>query len=338
MHGILLLVALTTGLVGTGLIRRYALSASLLDIPNARSSHQLPTPRGGGLAIVLVFLLGLPWLWGMEIITGRLLLALLGAGALVALIGFLDDHNHVKARWRLLTHFISAIWGLYWLQGLPPLHILGQVLELGWLGHILAGLYLIWLLNLYNFMDGIDGLAGIEAVCVCLGGGLLYLLQTEDLQGGYALLFLAVTVAGFLYWNFPPAKIFMGDAGSGFLGMVLGLFSIQAAWDNPQWLWSWLILLGVFIVDASWTLSRRFWRGEKVYEAHRTHAYQVASRRYSGHKPVSLAVAVINVGWLLPWALVVGLGWLDGFLSLAFAYLPLFWLAHQFKAGEIETE
>jgi len=145
-----------------------------------------------------------------------------------------------------------------------------------------------------------------------------------------------MAVAGFLLWNFPPAKIFMGDAGSGFLGITLGLFSIQAAHIAPQFFYSWLILLGVFIVDATWTLIRRFLRGEKVYEAHRSHAYQFASRQYLSHKTVTLAVAAINTCWLLPIALWVGLGNLNGLLGLMIAYLPLWLLAVHFKAGLAE--
>ncbi|MNQ74182.1 putative undecaprenyl-phosphate N-acetylglucosaminyl 1-phosphate transferase [compost metagenome] len=206
---------------------------------------------------------------------------------------------------------------------------------MGWLGYALAAFYLVWLLNLYNFMDGIDGIASVEAICVCLGGALLYLLIGE---GGAALapLSLAVAVAGFLFWNFPPARIFMGDAGSGFLGIALGVLSLQAAWVAPQLLWSWLILLGVFIVDATWTLFRRLLRGDKVYEAHRSHAYQYASRKFGKHLPVTLAVAMLNLGWLLPIALWVGVGGVDGVLGLLVAYLPLVWLAVRFKAGERE--
>jgi len=129
----------------------------------------------------------------------------------------------------------------------------------------------------------------------------------------------------------------MGDAGSGFLGIVLGLFSIKAAWVIPQFFWSWLILLGVFIADATWTLSRRFLQGEKVYEAHRSHAYQYASRYYGSHKKVSLAVGLINVIWLTPLALGVGLAGLNVFLGLALAYLPLLWLVIYFKAGTRES-
>jgi Fuc2NAc and GlcNAc transferase len=261
--------------------------------------------------------------------------ALLGAGMGIAVLGFLDDHGHINARWRLLGHFIAAIWALFWIGGLPPLTIFGFELDLGWMGHVLAAVYLVWLLNLYNFMDGIDGVASIEAICVCLGGALLYWLAGSVSLALLPLL-LAFAVAGFMYWNFPRARIFMGDAGSGFLGITLGILSLQAAWTAPQFLWSWLILLGVFIVDATWTLLHRLVRGEKVYEAHRSHAYQFASRQFGKHLPVTLAVAAINVGWLLPIALWVGSGKINGLLALFIAYIPLLILAVKFKAGAKE--
>ncbi|MCY1350785.1 Undecaprenyl-phosphate alpha-N-acetylglucosaminyl 1-phosphate transferase [compost metagenome] len=321
-------LALTDGL------RRYAVARSLLDVPNARSSHLVPTPRGGGVAIVVSFLLALPVLALVDLLSWPLLWALLG-GAGIALLGFLDDHDHIAARWRLLGHFAGACWALVWLGGLPPVALFGHAFDLGWLGHALAALYLVWLLNLYNFMDGIDGIAGVEAVCVCLGGALLYGLAGQEGAAVVPLL-LAVAVAGFLFWNFPPARIFMGDAGSGFLGITLGVLSLQAAWSTPAWLWSWLILLGVFVVDATWTLMRRLLRGDRVYEAHRSHAYQYASRQFGRHLPVTLAVAAINLGWLLPIALWVGLGHLDGGVGLILAYLPLVLLAVRFKSGARE--
>jgi Fuc2NAc and GlcNAc transferase len=343
--GWIFLIALIAAAVLTGLLRRYALASSLMDIPNARSSHKLPTPRGGGLSIVIVFLLGLPVLSGMGILAPEAMWAILGAGAWVALVGFLDDHGHIPARWRLLAHFIGAAWGLYSLGGLPPIEfsfpgtgLAVHTMDPGWLGQILGMFYLVWLLNLYNFMDGIDGLASIEAITVCLGGALLYLSGPGAIGQWVSPVLLAMTVAGFLFWNFPPARIFMGDAGSGFLGIVLGLFSIQAAWTAPQFFWSWLILLGVFIVDATWTLFSRLLRGEKIYEAHRSHAYQYASRYYGSHKTVSLVIGLINVCWLTPLALWVGVAGLNALSGLVLAYLPLILLAVYFRAGARELE
>ena len=329
-----LLVALLS-LSLTGALRKYALTRNLIDVPNIRSSHSAPTPRGGGVAIVLSFLAALPIFAANDLLPWHAMWSMLGAGTGVAVLGFLDDHGHIAARWRLLGHFIASVWALYWLGGMPVITMFNVEINLAWLGHVLAVLYLVWMLNLYNFMDGIDGIASVEAICVCLGACLLYWL------GGFgslivAPLLLALAVAGFLYWNFPPARIFMGDAGSGFLGIILGMLSLQAAWVSSKLLWVWLILLGVFIVDATVTLLRRLLRGDKVYEAHRSHAYQFASRQLGRHLSVTLAVMAINLLWLLPLAACVVLLDIDGALALIVAYVPLVMLAVRFHAGELE--
>lgn len=316
----------------TALLRRYALSKSLIDIPNDRSSHSIPTPRGGGVAIVVSFLAALCLLFVGGLIPVDLFLSGVGAGTLVAIIGFMDDHGHIAARWRLLGHFAAAAWALYWLGGLPPVHTFGQVINLGWTGSVLAAFYLVWMLNLYNFMDGIDGIAGIQAVTVCLGGCVLYGLGANDYLIWPSLL-LAASVGGFLVWNFPSARIFMGDAGSGFLGLILGILTLQAAWVSFDLFWGALILLGVFIVDATFTLLRRLLRGEKVYEAHRSHAYQFASRQYGKHWPVTVMVGLINLLWLLPIAICVTRFRLDGIIGVILAYAPLVYLAFKYQAG-----
>lgn len=322
----------------TAALHRYALTRSLLDVPNKRSSHTVPTPRGGGVAIVLTFLLGLPVLVWADAIAWREMFGLGGAGALVALVGFLDDHGHIAARWRLLVHFVAVSWGLAWMGGVPPLPVFGVAVDIGWLAQILAALYLVWLLNLYNFMDGIDGLASIEGVTVCAGGALICVLGAPVVAAWATPILLLAAVAGFLGWNFPPAKIFMGDAGSGFLGLTLGLLSIQGAWINPAFFWSWIILLGVFVVDATLTLLRRLMRRQKLYEAHCSHAYQYASRKYGAHRPVTLVVGAINLLWLLPVSVLVGLGYVDGTVGVLVAYSPLVWLGFRFKAGAAEAQ
>jgi len=323
----------------TAVLRRYALRRQLLDVPNGRSSHIVPTPRGGGVAIVAVVVGLLPVLWLYEAVNASLVWALFGAGLAVALLGFADDHGHIAARWRLLGHFVAAMWAMFWLGGLPALTLFGMTLEPGWLGNLLGLLFLVWMLNLYNFMDGIDGLASVEAISVCLGVLVCYGLaaSSDGARQGDVELLLAAAVAGFCCWNFPRARIFMGDAGSGFLGIVLGILALGAAWVVPQLLWSWLILLGVFIVDATFTLLRRLLRGEAVYQAHRSHAYQAAARRFGRHVPVTVAVGLINVGWLLPWAAWVASGGVEGATALVIAYLPLLCLCIRFHAGAAEA-
>ena len=328
----LLPVVSVLSLTLTAFMRWYALSRNLLDLPNVRSSHNLPTPRGGGVAIVASFMVVLVTMAWYGSLPAMVVWALLGSGSIVAVLGFWDDHGHVPARWRLLGHFIAAAWGIYWTGGVPSLALVGVVIDEPWILNGLAVFYLVWLLNLYNFMDGIDGIASVEAICVCLGGAVLFVVTAHP-NLGFLLLALLAAVAGFLYWNYPPARIFMGDVGSGFLGVILGLLSLYAGRLVPELFWSWLILMGVFIVDASVTLVRRIAAGQKFYEAHRTHAYQKASIRYKDHQVVTLAVAVINLIWLFPVASLVFWGKVGCFAGLAVAYLPLILMALYYKAG-----
>ena len=317
----------------TGWFRRQALAHLLLDVPNSRSSHSIATPRGGGVAIVLSTLAALLVVGWTDRLDWPSVWTLCGGGALAALIGFVDDRRHVAPRWRLVGHFAAAFWALAILGGVPPLAAMGVALSSGWFGVGIAALYLVWMLNLTNFMDGIDGIAAIEAVTVCLGAVVLSGVAAPGRHLWIAPLALASATLGFLVWNWPPAKIFMGDAGSGFLGLMLAVLSLQAGWVVNRLFWCWVILLGVFVVDATVTLIRRMAQGERIYEAHRSHAYQHAAVRRGAHLPVTVAVGVINICWLLPVALTVALGWLDGFFGVLIAYAPLVVVAVRLKAG-----
>jgi Fuc2NAc and GlcNAc transferase len=324
--------AATSALLTAG-ARRYAIAFGVLDVPNERSSHTMPTPRGGGVAIVVAFLTSAVLLTILGILDYAVAAALIGSGIMVALVGFLDDHNPIAVHWRLLTHFCAAAWALGWLGGLPPIKVSGMLLSLGWLGNALAVICLVWLLNLYNFMDGIDGIAGFEAVTVGLAATVLYLQRSAVSKEWLLPCLLAMAALGFLVWNWPPAKIFMGDAGSGFLGLMLGVLSVRAAWLDSELLWAWAILLGVFVVDATVTLSRRLQRDEIPHKSHHEHAYQHAARGLTAHRTVTLAVGGINLFWLLPVAMMVNLGLLNGLAGVLIGYAPLIWLAIRFKAG-----
>ncbi|MDR2032788.1 MAG: glycosyltransferase family 4 protein [Azoarcus sp.] len=332
-----LALAVTAASLGlTALLRRYALRRHLLDIPNARSSHTAPTPRGGGAAIVASLFAALAVAGYMDMLPAALVWTLMGAGGLVALAGLIDDHGHLAVRWRLLAHFIAAAACLHALPKHPGLFGAAPPPSGSALAFLVCGeaLYLVWMLNLYNFMDGIDGLAGTEAICAGLGGALLFLSGgAPDLAAAPFL--LAAAAAGFLYWNWPPARIFMGDAGSGFLGFAFGVLSLHAALHAPALFWGWMILLAVFICDASLTLARRAFAGARIHEAHRSHAYQHAARRW-GHRSVTLAVAAINIFWLLPLALAAVPGHVPPTIALAAAYAPLLALAWTLDAGKDE--
>ena len=327
-----LLAALMMAFLLTGILGRYALRMKLIDIPNDRSSHEAPTPRGGGVAIVVVFLVGLValGLWGMLPITGMLALGL--GGAVVAGIGWLDDHRDVPARWRFTVHLIAAAWVVTLAGGAPPLALPGVICEWSWFGAVVLVVFIAWVLNLYNFMDGIDGIAGIEAITVAGPAAvMLWWLGTPGWASVAAL--LASATLGFLAWNWPPAKIFMGDAGSGFVGFTLAALAILTWADANLSIWAWLILLGVFIVDATITLIRRIIRGERAYQAHRNHAYQHASRHYNRHLPVTVITGVINLSWLTPLAFTAAYLPEWGIMLLLIAWLPLALVCFRFKAG-----
>jgi Fuc2NAc and GlcNAc transferase len=317
----------------TGHFLRYAIAVRLFDVPNSRSSHAVATPRGGGLAIALTVLGGLMTLGALGAMPWQPVWGLVGGGALVTLIGFRDDCRHVSPPVRLLAHFTAAAWVLAWLDVTASVPMFGHVLEPWWLAYGTAALYLVWLLNLTNFMDGIDGLAAVEAISVSAGGALIHVLVAERVDSWLGPLALASATLGFLVWNVPPAKIFMGDAGSGFLGLMLAAFSLQAGSIAPALVWSWLILFGVFVVDATITLVRRMARRERFYQAHRSHAYQHAAERLGAHRPVTLIVGTINVCWLFPMALLVARGHLDGGVGIVMAYTPLAAAALWLKAG-----
>ncbi|QJD29447.1 MraY family glycosyltransferase [Methylococcus geothermalis] len=325
--------ALAFGL--TGVVRRYA-QRRLLDIPNARSSHRLPTPRGGGLAIVVAFLAGDVY-WRCVVGEPVAGFAILAGGVLVAAVGFWDDHGHLPARWRLLAHLAAAALAVMTMPGDMPLRLGFVSFGSGGFADFVGVLVIAWMLNLFNFMDGIDGLAGLEVVCVAAGASFLLLLSLPlGIFPPLAPGLLAVAALGFLIWNWPPAKIFMGDVGSGFVGYLLGCEAIATAKAGTLSLTVWLILAGVFVVDASFTLARRMAGGERWYQAHRSHAYQHAARLLGGHAPVDHRVLALNLLWLLPLA---GLAaWKPAWELplLILAYLPLLYLAIRLRAGQPE--
>ncbi|CFR10868.1 glycosyl transferase [Yersinia kristensenii] len=319
----------------TLVLRKYALKNNIIDTPNSRSSHITPTPRGGGVAIVVSFLCGIALFYFQGYLPLLTVIGLVVSGGVIALVGFWDDHGHIAARWRLLAHFSAAAFLLFCLGGFPVLIVSGVVVNLGILGNLFGLLFLVWMLNLYNFMDGIDGLASAQAVTTSIGAIVIYFISGYhvDLSSYLVLGLLASTVLGFLLWNFPPAKIFMGDAGSGFLGLIIGSLAISAGWIETKFFFCWLILLGLFIVDATWTLVRRVISGFKVYEAHRSHGYQILSRRFKGHLPVTLSAITINIIWLFPIALLVGIDIVNPIIGLIISYIPLLFVDYKFNAG-----
>lgn len=317
----------------TSVVRRLALRHGVVDVPNDRSSHQTPTPRGGGLSIVLTASAALLVLASLGAVRSALLLALIGGGMAVAIVGLADDRRRVSPGVRIAVHLAAAIWALGWLGAPAPLRVGEHIIAFGWLGFVLGILGIVWVLNLFNFMDGIDGIAGSEAIFVCWSGALL----AADGSVAVAAVVIGCACLGFLWWNWPPARIFMGDVGSGYLGYVLAVLALAAARDNPVAIWVWLIVGGAFFVDATVTLARRTLRQERLHEAHRSHAYQWLARRWRSHLRVTLALLLVDALWLLPCGTFAALHPQYAAVTAIVALAPLVALAIMAGAGRGEA-
>lgn len=279
----------------TFFVTLYAKRRSIIDIPNERSSHTNPTPRGGGLAFVSVFLFGISFLTAIKALDISLAIAIVGGGLIVATCGFLDDKKGLSVKIRIVCHIAAGCWVVYWLGGLPNLNLGTTSLPLAKLGGIIALFIVVWMINLYNFMDGIDGIAGSEAITVAAAAALLLYLHANSTQLLMPCILLGSSVAGFLVWNWSPARIFMGDVGSCFLGFIFAVFMIFSENSGYLPLIAWLTLLSIFIVDATLTLIKRIVNREKWYEAHRRHLYQLAVQRGYTHHQVVLIVILLNI-------------------------------------------
>lgn len=325
MARIVELLALVVASYGvTWVAIRLAEKFGIRDVPNSRSSHQRPVPRGGGIAIVLTFALGLStWPRGLP---GTLLWAIVAPGILVAAVGYVDDIRHLSAKARLLVHLAASLAAAYWIAAAnqrasaPPSGL--------WLGATALGI--AWLINLTNFMDGIDGILGAQALAVSLAAAVLC-WAANDAMLAQLYLVLAACTLGFLVWNWSPARIFMGDVGSGFIGFVYGALTLLAWLRGTLRLETSLILFGVFIGDATYTLIVRAALRCDVTAAHRDHAYQKAVQSGLPHAKVSLAVAAIDCLWLAPWAYLSTR--IDPVVCLLAAYLPLIAVAVHYRAG-----
>lgn len=297
MSAISLLPPLTflATLAATGWVRGWLGRRAVLDHPNQRSSHTSPVPRGGGLAVVPVVILAwalAAWLTPGPAGRGQVLpsILILGAAAALSALSFVDDLRPLPPGPRLLAQVVAVAIGL---AALPPESLIFQGLLPPVLDRIGAGLVWLWFVNLFNFMDGIDGISGIE--CIAIGGG----AALVALLGGAAApaipqgLTIAAAAGGFLAWNWPPARIFLGDVGSVGLGFLLGWLLLFLAASGA---WAAALLLPLYyLADASLTLLRRLLRGERIWQAHRQHFYQQGARRLKGHGAVVGRLALLDL-------------------------------------------
>ena len=328
--------ALVVSFVLTYCLKRAAKYIGLIDVPNERSSHDVPTPRGGGLAIVLASITAMAVLTVSGLIPLRLFLALGGGGAMVATVGFMDDCRSLSAAIRLLVHFVAAAWAVAWLGPVTHIELGSGKLSLGIFAYPMSILAIVWFLNMFNFMDGIDGIAASQSVFMCAALAILAWHWEGHSSIAPAALMIGAASAGFLVWNWPPAKIFMGDVGSGYLGFSLAVLGLAGGVHHPSAPWPWLIVAGVFAIDATLTVVRRFLRGERVTAPHRTHAFQLLAQKF-GHKKVTASVVLTNLAWVLPCALLSVVWKSEAFWIALLALAPLLLLAFAIGAGRTDS-
>ncbi len=316
-------IALAAGVLswlGTWRLIRLLGDKGVLDRPNPRSSHAAPTPRGGGIAVTGAIVVA----WAAIFFTSGALggnWIVLAAALGLAVLSWRDDRAGLPAPVRLAGHAVAVATSLYAMPGLagmvgPGLPVL--------LGYGVVALAWVWFINLFNFMDGIDGLAGGEALSVGIGVAAVVSVAGLDPSLGAMGLALAACAAGFLLWNWQPARIFLGDVGSVPLGFLIGYLLLRLA-EAGQWMAA-LILPLYFLADATITLVRRALAGERVWQAHKSHFYQRAVTRGMSHGLVAVLVLAVNAA-LIGWAALaaLGLGWIM-VLAAAACVAALLWV------------
>jgi len=314
----------------TMLVRGYALKNNMLDVPVARSSHTVDTPRGGGLAIVINIIIACAILIYLNSISLESVSYLLFPALIAAAVSFVEDHRTLPKRVRISLHLLSAV-ALVLLTPNVLLDIGPWAVNLtGFLAPI-AVVLLTWHLNLYNFMDGIDGIAACQALIVFIGMACIQIFSGQLIDP--LLILSSAAILGFLAWNWAPAKIFMGDIGSCFLGVFLPACLFYMANEYQISLWSGLILLSIFIVDASWTLTVRFLSKQAWNQPHRSHSYQILSRRWNSHSRVVYAMIVLAIMWLIPLAILADVNPAWGGILFLLAALPILTACHTLGAG-----
>lgn len=291
----LFLASVVTSAVLAWPLRRHLLRERLLDFPGARRSHAEPTPRGGGLAIVAA--LALAWVLWPGALTDWW--QPMSAVLFMAVIGWLEDRHQLLARWRFLSQLVLALVLLYSVGGLHSVSIFGVPIEAAWLWSGLGIVAVIWLINLYNFMDGSDGMAAGQGVWVGVTSAVLFELGGQSELAAFGLA-AGGAWGGFLLWNRPPARIFMGDVGSLSLGAMVASCAVLGAATGAISIWVSFMISSLFVVDTTATLVSRVLRGERWYTAHRQHAYQRLLDLGWSHARVLGLYQLINVLVVLP--------------------------------------
>jgi len=284
---LLVLAGCLSALMLTYFVKLFANRFKIVNEPSERGLHFASTPRGGGLAIIVVWYLGITFLYFKGIVGANLYFALM-SGIVLAAVGLVDDIIGVKPVIRLFVQFIVAILAFYFLGGLrEPITFGIDILTSPFIVYPIAIVGMVWFINLYNFMDGADGFASLETI---VAGIVLYVFT-----GSLELLLLVSAALGFLYWNWPKAKIFMGDVGSTQIGFILVVLGIHYHNTLDFSIFNWMMITAPFWFDASLTLFRRWRNREQLSRPHRKHAYQRFVLAGNSHEKLDIALIVVNV-------------------------------------------
>ena len=316
---VLLIVAFILSFYGTINYRTYAIKNEILANLNFRTLHEKPTPRGGGIVFSLVFCLCILFLYYSGEIGLNILLVFGVGGAFAVIIGYVDDLKGISALIKLCLQLLITLWTLFWLDG----GALNEFLFInGWMAWIISAFLMVWLINAYNFIDGIDGLAITGAILILSTLVLTLIISNRFSHLSQMFLILIASCSGFLFFNWPKASIFMGDSGSLFLGYIFSAFIIYSTMNSEISLYTWLVVFGYYLADTSLTTLIRLITVKKWYHSHRSHAYQNLARILNSHSKVTAGIAIYHLLWLLPLAILTIIKPNFSLLAVFLAFLP----------------
>lgn len=313
--------------------RKFALYFGIIDMPNERSMHKQPMPRGAGICFYIGFTATLAVLFFMGELSLSFTYPIFLGGSVVMLLGYWDDLQSLPALVRLFVQMLASIFIVALLtNGFSQDVEISFLPNWPWLTSLFCIFYVAWFVNLYNFMDGSDGLATLVGI---VGSAIIsatsYYLNNYDLAIIYSA--LSFSLLAFLTMNWHPALVFMGDSGAYFLGYTFGAFALLSKLVYDTSLYVHLIVFGMFVVDATWTLLVRGFRGQRVFSPHKLHAFQKLIALGWTHPQVAALYTSVMIVWLLPMVILTVLYSDYSFLFLVIAYVPIYVFVLWMKAG-----
>ena len=307
--------------------KKIAINNNIVAIKNHRTLHSLPTPKGGDIVFSFLSLLSFILIWWNWQLPKELFLIIVVGGGVASIFGFVDDIKNIRARIKLIVQIFLAVWVVYWLE-------YGGLLLLDWMPTFLTIFlllfFMVWIINAYNFIDGIDGLAASEAIFISLTLAVVLFLTNGSIEITAIFILIAASVSGFILFNWPPATIFMGDAGSVFLGYIFGSLLLFTVLTDNISIWSWLTVFGYFFADTTATQIIRIVLVKKWYLAHRSHAYQNLARITGSHLKVTRGITLYNLIWVLPLTLWSAIQPEMGVVTVILAIMPALVVAYKY--------